>query len=74
MNAVDGEQDAELKAHFDEHGFVSLPGFLSPEEVVELNRHVDTFIADVVPTMPPERVFYEDAGIHVQRHQRRPRR
>ncbi len=54
------KQDAERKAHFDEHGYVSLPGFLTPDEVADLNRHIDTFIADVVPTMPRERVFYED--------------
>jgi phytanoyl-CoA hydroxylase len=62
MNALYGEQDAELKAQFDEHGYVSLPGFLSPEEVADLNRHIDTFIADVAPTMPRERVFYEDVN------------
>jgi hypothetical protein len=26
MHAVNGEHNAELKAQFDEHGFVSLPG------------------------------------------------
>lgn len=45
---------------FDADGFAALPGFVQGEALQELLQHVDHFIRDVVPTMPPEHVFYED--------------
>lgn len=47
-------------ARFDEDGYVALKGFLSPDEVTEMRSNLDRFIREVVPTLPPEHVFYED--------------
>jgi phytanoyl-CoA hydroxylase len=49
----------QLRSDFRRDGFVFLPGFLSPDEVAEVNRHLETLIRDVVPTLPPEAAFYE---------------
>jgi phytanoyl-CoA hydroxylase len=48
-----------LRQGFRRDGFVFLPGFLSPEEVGEVNSRLEKLIRDVVPTMPPEHAFYE---------------
>jgi phytanoyl-CoA hydroxylase len=48
-----------LRQAFRRDGFVFLPGFLSPEEVGEVNSQLEKLIRDVVPTMPPEHAFYE---------------
>ncbi|RAJ94524.1 phytanoyl-CoA dioxygenase PhyH [Larkinella arboricola] len=49
-----------LKESFRTDGYVFLPGFLSTEEVRELNESVKNFISEQVPVMPHEQVFYED--------------
>lgn len=49
-----------LKESFREDGYVFIPGFLSKEEIAFLNRKLETFIRDVVPTLPPDHAFYED--------------
>jgi phytanoyl-CoA hydroxylase len=48
-----------LSQAFRRDGFMFLPGFLSPEEVDEVNVQLEKLIRDVVPTMPPEHAFYE---------------
>lgn len=48
------------KEPFDEKGYLSLGGFLSPDELAELTTKMTTFIAGVVPQMPPQHAFYED--------------
>lgn len=50
----------EVKTTFDEHGYVVLRGFLSADEVAEARRELDRYIADVIPTIPVDCVFYED--------------
>jgi phytanoyl-CoA hydroxylase len=50
----------QLKSSFDEDGYVFIPGFLSQEESRELNQKLSDFIAQIVPTMPPNHAFYED--------------
>lgn len=58
---MDQEQaDQSLRQKFLEDGYVALPGFLNTQEIGELCEHVERFITDVAPTMPPEAVFYED--------------
>lgn len=49
-----------LKKSFDENGYISIPGFLNGEEIDRLNMRLESFIRDVVPTMPSKHVFYED--------------
>ncbi|WP_184174543.1 phytanoyl-CoA dioxygenase family protein [Rhabdobacter roseus] len=48
------------KVDFDRNGYAFLAGFLSAEETAELQQKLEVFIQDVVPTMPPERAFYEE--------------
>lgn len=48
------------KEAFRRDGFVFMPGFLSPEEVSEVNARLQKLIREVVPTMPPEHAFYEN--------------
>jgi len=54
------QSNAELLNAYNTDGFVFLPKFLSGDTLTELTAHVDRFIRDVVPTLPPEQVFYED--------------
>ena len=39
-----------------------IPGFLSGGEMDKLHEHLDQFIDEVVPSLPPERAFYETKG------------
>ncbi|MCE7063188.1 phytanoyl-CoA dioxygenase family protein [Dyadobacter sp. CY343] len=53
--------DIELiKKRFEEDGYVFLPGFMSQEEITDVNQKLEVFIADVVPGLPANDVFYED--------------
>lgn len=55
------EQDApRLQADFARLGYVSIPGFVAGDDLAELIDHKNRFIRDIVPTLPPERAFYED--------------
>jgi phytanoyl-CoA hydroxylase len=49
-----------ITSDFDRDGYVALPGFLPEGELTELDARVTQFIADVVPAMPREHVFYEN--------------
>ena len=49
-----------LKSSFDKDGYVYIPGFLSPEEVQDLNENVQRFIGERIPTMSASHYFYED--------------
>ncbi|PSL27176.1 phytanoyl-CoA dioxygenase family protein [Dyadobacter jiangsuensis] len=49
-----------IKRKFEEDGYVFLPGFLSEEEVAEVNRRLEDFIENTVPGLPVSDVFYED--------------
>jgi phytanoyl-CoA hydroxylase len=50
----------DVKAVFDEHGYVVLRGFLSADVVAEARRELDRYIAEVIPNIPVDYVFYED--------------
>jgi len=54
------ESPPDLLRFFLADGYAMLPGFCCGSELSELLQNVDRFIHDVVPTMPPEAVFYED--------------
>jgi len=57
MEKIDFES---LKALFDRDGYVFIPGFLTAQEVGELNEKLVGFIGQTVPSMPSGEVFYED--------------
>lgn len=49
-----------LKESFDKDGYIYIPGFLSPEEVVLLNENIQRFITEKIPSMSANHFFYED--------------
>lgn len=49
-----------LRDAFDEDGFVTLPGFVAGKALSELQHRVTHYLEHIVPTLPPEHVFYED--------------
>lgn len=51
-----------LRADFERDGLVSIEAFLGVEEVAETRRHLQRFIAEVVPTMPDTEVYCEVPG------------
>jgi phytanoyl-CoA hydroxylase len=54
------KSNAELLKAFKTDGYVALPQFVGGQELTELLAHVDRFIRNIVPRLPPEQVFYED--------------
>jgi phytanoyl-CoA hydroxylase len=58
MNSVDNPSRAIQQ--FEEDGFVALPSFVHGDDLDELMANVDRFIADIVPQLSAEQVFYED--------------
>ena len=53
---------ANIEDQFSSEGFVVLRDFLSSDEVSDLIKNVNRFIAEVVPTLPEDQVFYEEKG------------
>jgi phytanoyl-CoA hydroxylase len=51
---------SSMENKFSSEGFVVLKDFLSAVEVSELLENVDRFIAEVVPSLPDDQVFYEE--------------
>jgi phytanoyl-CoA hydroxylase len=62
MEQKETKEQNSVKTEFDQNGFAYLPGFLSSAEVAEMNQSLERFIAEVVPSMPPEHAFYEIKG------------
>jgi len=48
------------KITFEQDGFVAVPGFCDAGELKALEAALERFIAERVPTLPAEHVFYED--------------
>ena len=53
-------QQRQWKQDFERDGYVAFRGFLNEQELSELYRNLARFQEDVLPTLPPEQVFYED--------------
>jgi phytanoyl-CoA hydroxylase len=53
---------ASLKPDFDRDGYVVLRGFLSADEAAEINRVIDGFIRNTVPSLPQQEIFFEVKG------------
>ena len=49
-----------FKNQFDSDGLAFIPSFQSQLEIADIQNNLDRVIRIVVPTMPPEHVFYED--------------
>ena len=50
----------ELRNNFVKNGYVFFPGFLNAEEMSTINEHLAKFIANRVPSMPVDQVYYEN--------------
>ena len=51
-----------LRRAFEADGFVSVPGFLDARELAAVRADLARVVREVVPTMPPGEVYYEDPG------------
>jgi phytanoyl-CoA hydroxylase len=49
-----------FKSGFDRDGFVVIRDFLSNDELQDLQRNLDRYIREIVPTLPDTDAFYED--------------
>lgn len=50
----------DLKATYDQNGFVVLPQFLGASELLELQTELERYIREIVPGVPETDAFYED--------------
>ncbi len=51
-----------LKSSFQRNGYAFIPGFLSASDMAVIYEHLQQFMDRVVPSLPPERAFYERQG------------
>ncbi len=56
------EQSALVRAFYDD-GFVKIPSFFNAEELTEIEINLGRFVRDVIPTLAPTEVFYEDKDL-----------
>lgn len=56
------EQMRQARSQFTKDGFAVIRGFLGSEEVDQIIREIERYVADVVPTLSPEEAFYEVKG------------
>ena len=45
---------------FERDGYIAIPELYNQEQIAQINENIDRYVRDVVPTMPPTRVYYED--------------
>jgi len=64
-DATDGPLDAEQVAHFDEHGFLSVPGVFSADEVAALDAGLTDLVAGR-DALDPEKLVVEPASDEVR--------
>jgi len=64
MNWADNKR--EFQRQYDEQGFAVAQQFLTAEGVAEVSSNLDRYIADVVPTLSPMDVFFEDKSARNQ--------
>jgi phytanoyl-CoA hydroxylase len=50
----------ELRGRYDADGFVIIRQLFPVEEIEELNRQIDRYIREVVPTLPKDAAFFDD--------------
>lgn len=52
----------QIKSSFDRHGFVVVPEFLNGDNFDELNRELNRYMGEIVPTLSDSDAFYDDRG------------
>ncbi len=50
----------QLKEDFDRDGYISLPGFMSEDEMENINNRLEHYLKNVLPGMSSNHVFYEN--------------
>jgi ectoine hydroxylase-related dioxygenase (phytanoyl-CoA dioxygenase family) len=60
MDQTDKIPSGTRLSRFQQDGYVCEQPLYSVDEIDELNREIARFIRDIVPTMPAEKVYYED--------------
>lgn len=50
----------QWKEFFDKHGYISIPGFIDRNEILDINDKLHDFVQKSVPSLPNELVFYEN--------------
>ena len=53
---------SDLKSHFDEHGYIAYKSLLDAEEMAEVQKHINRFVAEVAPVLPEDIAYYEVKG------------
>lgn len=51
---------SKLKQDFDRDGYIAVQPLFDAEKMAEINRELDRYIAECVPKMPDNEVYYED--------------
>jgi hypothetical protein len=59
---LDQQKLTDAKQHFDRDGYVIWRGFFDANQMRELMAELDRYIKEVLPTLPPNRAFFEDPG------------
>lgn len=54
------QEPERAREAFERDGYLALPGFLSSAEIAEVDAALTALIADVVPQLPREQIFYEE--------------
>jgi phytanoyl-CoA hydroxylase len=57
---LDQQKLTDAKQHFDRDGYVIWRGFFDANQMRELMAELDRYIKEVLPTLPPNRAFFED--------------
>jgi len=50
---------SQYHEEFSRNGFVRLKGYLTPDEVSNLEENLQRYIGEIAPGLPPTDVFYE---------------
>lgn len=57
---LDEEEFTNHRKNFETNGFVLVPNFCKSEELAKIDSALARFVGNLIPTLPPEEVFYED--------------
>src|ERR1051326_1735948 len=52
----------QCKTTYDRDGFVVVKQFLAPQELAELQKNLERYIREIVPTLPDSHAFYQERG------------
>jgi phytanoyl-CoA hydroxylase len=50
----------ELRQRYEQDGFVVIRGLFTPDEFADLQRNLERYVREVVPTLPKDQAFFDD--------------